>query len=482
MKKREGGILAWAAAVFLLVGMAAGCSRSEEARYQLNPKQPVMITVWNYYNGQTKQAFDNLVSRFNETLGTEMGIIVDSVSYGDVNQLAEEAYNSASGRLGADAMPNLFAAYPENAYRIDVLGKLVDLNQYFSEDELKVYRADFLQDCSFGGNYGLKILPVVRSTENLFLNKTDWDRFAGDTGVRLDRLSTWEGVAETAKAYYEWSGGKAFLGIDSLANYIIIASVQTGNDIYKLQDGQVTFSFDQDLARILWDELYVPYVKGYYANLGKFRSDDEKTGDILAYVGSSAGAVYFPKEVTLNQNEIYRIESSVLPYPCFRDGDLCAMVQGAGFSIAQSDSTHEYASAVFLKWLTQEEQNLDFAVNSGYLPVENSSLNQGYAKAMAAYSGTPEYNPTIGGSAEATLKMLSEYRFYSNPPFEGSYEMRQFYGEYMEASVDNARLEAEDKMKAGMTKEEAQAQVTDEAHFQEWYEGWQDNAAKLLGS
>ena len=57
---------------------------------------------------------------------------------------------------------------------------------------------------------GLKILPVVRSTENLFLNKTDWDRFAGDTGVRLDRLSTWEGVAETAKAYYEWSGERHF--------------------------------------------------------------------------------------------------------------------------------------------------------------------------------------------------------------------------------------------------------------------------------
>lgn len=32
MKKREGGILAWAAAVFLLVGMAAGCSRSEDTK------------------------------------------------------------------------------------------------------------------------------------------------------------------------------------------------------------------------------------------------------------------------------------------------------------------------------------------------------------------------------------------------------------------------------------------------------------------
>ena len=210
-------------------------------------------------------------------------------------------------------MPNLFAAYPENAYRIDVLGQACGPESIFFEDELKVYRADFLQDCSLGGNYGLKILPVVRSTENLFLNKTDWDRFAGGHRVRLDRLSTWEGVAETAKAYYEWSGERHFLGIDSLANYIIVASVQTGNDIYKLQDGQVTFSFDQDLARILWDELYVPY-KGLYANLGKFRSDDEKTGDILTCRLQRRGGL-FSKGSDLNQNEIYRIEQCS-SYPC----------------------------------------------------------------------------------------------------------------------------------------------------------------------
>ncbi len=62
---------------------------------------------------------------------------MDSVSYGDVNQLAEEAYNSAIGRLGADAMPNLFAAYPENAYRIDVFGQACGPESIFSEDELK---------------------------------------------------------------------------------------------------------------------------------------------------------------------------------------------------------------------------------------------------------------------------------------------------------------------------------------------------------
>ena len=63
--------------------------------------------------------------------------------------------------------------------------------------------------------------------------------------------------------------------------------------------------------------------------------------------------------------------------PVSATGNCAPWSRGRILSIAQSDSTHEYASAVFLKWLTQEEQNLDFAVNSGYLPVENSSPEPG---------------------------------------------------------------------------------------------------------
>lgn len=471
-----------AAASALLLVSGSGCAYREDAGYHLNPKEPVMITVWNYYNGETKRAFDDLVSRFNDTVGREKGIIVDSISHGDVNQLAEETYNAASGRLGADAMPDLFAAYPENAYRIDTMGKLVDLNKYFSEEDLGTYRRDFIQDCSFGEDQGLKILPVVRSTENLYLNKTDWDKFARETGADMASLSTWEGVAEVASLYHEWSGGKAFLGIDSLANYVLIASVQMGHDIYEFEDGEVRYTFDEQLAQTLWNQLYVPYAKGYYANLGKFCSDDEKTGDILAYIGSSAGAGYFPQEVALNQNQVYPIESEVLPYPRLEGKEACAIIQGAGFSIAQSDSTHEYASSVFLKWLILEEQNLDFATNTGYLPVERKALEQGYMKAMESNSREQGANQVVLKSAEATNKMLSEYRFYSNPPFDGSYEMRQFFDEYMKAAVDSALMEIQEKASEGMTREDAEALVTDQAHFLAWYEGWNEHAAKTMGS
>ena len=47
--------------------MTGGCSRSGDARYQPDPRQPVMITVWNHYNEQTKHALDRLVSRVHET-------------------------------------------------------------------------------------------------------------------------------------------------------------------------------------------------------------------------------------------------------------------------------------------------------------------------------------------------------------------------------------------------------------------------------
>lgn len=482
MRKKVFRCFLVTAVASLLVLGSSGCTYRQDAGYRLNPKEPVMITTWNYYNGETKRAFDDLVSQFNDTVGREKGIIVDSVSHGDVTQLAEETYNAASKRLGADPMPDLFAAYPENAYRIDKMDKLIDLKKYFTEEELSTYRGDFLQDCSFGESQGLKILPVVRSTENLYLNKTDWDTFSRETGVDLASLSTWEGVADTASAYYEWSGGKAFLGIDSLANYIIIASVQMGHDIYRFEDNEVIYTFDRQLAETLWDNLYTPYIKGHYANLGRFCSDDEKTGDILAYIGSSAGAGYFPQQVTLSQSQVYPIESEVLPYPRLQDGEAWAIVQGAGFSIAESDSTHEYASAIFLKWLTLEEQNLDFAVNSGYLPVQNEALEQGYMETMETNSREKGANPAVVKSAKATNKMLSEYKFYSNPPFEGSYEMRQFFDEYMKAAVDGALMEIQENTSNGMTKEEAESIVTGQAHFQAWYDGWNEQAAKILGS
>ena len=41
-----------------------------------------------------------------------------------------------------------------------------------------------------------KMVPVAKSTELLFLNKTDWERFSADTGASMELLGTWEGACK----------------------------------------------------------------------------------------------------------------------------------------------------------------------------------------------------------------------------------------------------------------------------------------------
>lgn len=140
------------------------------------------------------------------------------------------------------------------------------------------------------------------------INKTDWEPFAKQTGSSLDELKTIEGVVKVAKRYYEWTDaktpnkpndGKAFYGRDSMANYFVIGMKQLGKDIFEIKDGNVTFNVDKKLIKRLWENYYVPYINSYFTALGKFRSDDVKTGDILAYTGSSMSAMYFPDRVEM---------------------------------------------------------------------------------------------------------------------------------------------------------------------------------------
>ena len=110
-----------------------------------------------------------------------------------------------------------------------------------------------------------------------------------------------------------------------------------------------------------------PISKGWAAASGRFRSDDIKIGSILAYIGSNSSATYFPTQVMLSDTESHAIELKVLPKPHFEGGKKVAVQQGAGMAVAKTTDAEVEASVVFLKWFTQPENNIAFAVGSGYL-------------------------------------------------------------------------------------------------------------------
>ncbi|MCI8661018.1 MAG: extracellular solute-binding protein [Lachnospiraceae bacterium] len=465
-----------------LILSAAGCKKKS----LLDPKNPVSLTVWHYYNGSQQAAFDALVEKFNDTAGREKGIYVQGYSQGSVSDLETAVRDAIAGKVGADAMPDIFSSYADTAYEVEQSGALANLSDYLSDEELGKYVDSYIEEGRIAKDGTLRIFPTAKSTEIMMINKTDWEPFAAATGASLDNLRTIEGVVATAQAYYEWTDsltpdvaedGMAFYGRDAVANYFIIGMQQLGVELFKVENGEMTLHVPRKELYRLWENYYVPMVKGYFGAYGSFRSDDVKTGDILAYTGSVSSAMYFPDQVE-SDNDTHAIDYMVMMAPVFEGGRNYAVQQGAGMVVSKSDEKHEYAAVEFLKWFTQAEQNLQFGCVSGYLPVmkeanSTEKLDQVIGdQGLAVAPKTYDCLTTIFGEMEGMT-------LYTNKSFKNGSAARKVleYNLADKAAQDRQAVIA--ALEEGKTLEEASASYVTEEAFENWYNSFCDalNAA-----
>lgn len=478
IRPRKAALAAFALAGVLAAALSAGCAGDGgKAAVTLDPSNPTTITVWDYYNGAQQASFDSLVSEFNSTVGKEKGIYVKSKTQGSVPELEKAISNSSAGEVGAEEMPNVFSSYADTAYNVQQQGKLVDLADYFTPDELSNYVPDYLDEGRFEGDDSLYLLPVAKSTEVTMLDETDWAPFAQATGATIDDLATQEGIAATAKRYYEYTDaltpdvpddGKAFYGRDSLSNYFIIGMRQMGVDLLTPDaDGKAQVNADKEKIHRLWDNYYVPYVSGYFDAVGKFRSDDVKTGDIICYTGSTASAAYFPDRV-VDDNGTHEIGYRIIMPPTFEGGNAVAPQQGAGMAVAKSDEQHEYASCEFLKWFTEKQNNLRFAATSSYLPVRTDANNIDELDS-AIRDENLSVSPKTRDCIAMAMDSFDDVELYSLKSFDNAYAARKVLDRSLDdkATADKAAVQA--AMAAGQSRTEALEPYVGDAAFEQWY-------------
>ena len=199
--KNSGRFIKYLCLAAVLVFGCTGCGNNGP----LDPNNPVSLTIWHYYNGSQQAAFDTLVEEFNDTVGKEKGIYVQSYSQGSVSDLETAVRDAISGKVGASAMPDIFSSYADTAYEVEQAGALANLSDYMDQEALGKYVDSYIEEGRIAVDGTLRIFPTAKSTEIMMINKTDWEPFAAATGASLDSLKTVEGVVATAKAYYEWT-------------------------------------------------------------------------------------------------------------------------------------------------------------------------------------------------------------------------------------------------------------------------------------
>jgi len=451
-----------------LTGIGA-CTQSAKAR--LDPASPTTIDCWHYYNGDQLANFDKLVKTFNETVGESEGIKVNAVSQGNERDLAALVRTVFAAQAGE--LPDVIAAYPGTAYDLATAGHLVDLNKYLSLADQEKFKPEFLAEGRFftGGTAGLYILPIAKSSEIVALNMNAWRAFTGiypRYANPVETMSTWESISQAAEAYHNWSGGKAMIGFDSLANFLLVGSRQLGVNLMDTVEGKMALDLDREALHRIWNIYYVGIVQGSFGATGSYRADDLAAGDLIAGVVSTASGTWLPdrvKDVVGTQP----VELAIFPYPTFRDGEPFCVQQGAGMAVIRSDAGREAASAIFLDWLIRPEQNASFAVNSSYLPVTKQALQSQLLRDSIQQLADSRKTPAAALCLDVFLGQIKTKTLYFPGTFLGSEQIRYYLESSLLETASAARKNWLSEQQNNIAIDQLQARYFSDAAFESWY-------------
>lgn len=431
----------------MLLCLLTGCT----SRDVLNPNDPVTLALWHTYVEQMKVGMEELVDEFNNTLGAQNGIVIVTTSVANASVLNEKLIMAANGDPGSPEFPDLAVIYPNVAVELAEKGLLMDISSQFDEAELSRYVPEFLEEGKLAGDT-LYLLPIAKSTEVLYVNKTIFDRFAADTGVTISQLATFEGILDAAEKYYIWTDmktpgvpddGKAFFYPESLTNYSMVGFRQLGYDF--VTDGRLNLS--GPAFQKIWDSYYPGAVKGSVMIFDSYGNYLAMTGDIVCNTGTSAGVIYYPKNVTYDDNTKENVEFIILPYPVFEGGKKVAMQRGGGMCVFKSEARKEYAAGIFMKWLTEPEQNLRFTSLTGYLPVTTDAFESYMAQEIENIE-----NESIKKLMATVVEMHEEYEFFVSPVFNGFEELQTEYEQGLRKAAEKSRQEYQAEISADTPK------------------------------
>lgn len=429
----------------LVMTMLTGCAHKQMP----SPSDPVTLTIWHVYGSQTISPLNTVIDEFNRSLGSEHGITVNVVSVTSSSAIDKALLASANNEPGAEAMPDLFTAYPRVA---EIVGQenLLAWDDYFTEDELSAFHTKFLSEGYFDEQ--LLMLPVAKSAEALFLNKTLFSRFSTDTGITMDDLASFDGVFSAARAYYDWSSGQNFLQINDYYHYAYVGMKTHGSEF--IRNGKLRL--DDEAFREVWLPLAKTAIYGGICLDEGYAAARWKTAEVIANTGSTADVLYQPSEVIYPDNTTELIEAVALPYPTFTESTSGVIHRGGGlFAMKSEDERKNQAAYIFAKWLTDKEHNLEFVTNAGYLPVTYEAFDTLFADLNKIEK--ENYRSVYA----AVDTMLDSYTFYALPLYDGASEAQLDFETNVKAVLKSAHNQYKKRVSEGEEPEIAMEELVE---------------------
>ncbi|MEE1327193.1 MAG: extracellular solute-binding protein, partial [Oscillospiraceae bacterium] len=341
----------------------------------------VTIRFYHTMGANLREVLDLYIVEFNK-LYPNIHIEHSQVgNYDDV--LAQIATEITVGN-----QPNIAYCYPDHVALYNVAKTVATLDSLI-ESDIEVTRADgtteilglteeqkadFVESYYNEGKFAdglMYTLPLVKSTEVLYYNKTFFDK----NGLTVP--TTWDELEAVCAKIKEIDPNSIPLGYDSENNWFITMTEQYGSP-YTSATGD-HFLFNNDTNKEFVKRFREWYKKGYLTTQeiygsytsGLFTSTDE----VKSYmsIGSTGGATHQRPDVVDGARPF---EVGIATIPQIDPANPKAISQGPNLCIFQKANPQEViASWLFVKFLaTTVEFQAEFAMASGYVPVLKSVI------------------------------------------------------------------------------------------------------------
>lgn len=343
--------------------------------------EKVELTFWHAMTGPQGDALTRLVNDFNKS--QDKYTVVEQ-NQGDYNTLAQSVTAAAvSGDL--PTMSQLTATdvveYASNDLLLPISDNLLAANDFTQEDIDDVYEGFWGSTQYNGERYAM---PFSKSTRVMYYNQDLLDEY------RVEVPETWEDVTALGELMVEAGDDAYAMGFENgfEMEWETMAR-QKGSDFIDAEAGTASVNDEAavEALTIIKDALD----NGYARTAGEdgYMSTPFANGATALYIGSSAG-LGFVEEGAAESG----INWAVAEIPTLNDTEL-TLFAGNDLGLFADASEEEQAGFVaFTKFLLEPENTAFWSMETGYLPVRQSALED------ETYASYLEENPQYQAATE----------------------------------------------------------------------------------
>lgn len=432
MKKIISSVLLVAMLLALCLGTMTGCKTggSKAVDFEMpeggfDTEKPVTITFYHSMGAALQEVLNTAIADFNKIYPN---ITVEHKSYGDYDGVRDQIKTE----ITVGGQPNLAYCYPDHVALYNVAGAvqtldvLIESEYGFTDEQIADFVPAYYNEGKAFGDDKMYSLPIAKSTEVLYYNKTFFEKHD------LKVPTTWDEMEEVCKKIKAIDPACIPLGYDSEANWFITMCEQYGSD-YTSATGE-NFLFNNETNRNFIKRFRTWYENkwvttealsgGYTSALftGESSSGDAVSTRCYMCIGSSGGATYQQPNQT---NGVFEFEVGITSIPQVNPAEPKVISQGPSICIFKSDDPQEVlATWLFAKFLTTDVTfQASISMSNGYVPVIQSVKdNPIYAEFLnsASTANIQAYVVKVG------LEQADAY--YVSPAFNGSSVARDQVG------------------------------------------------------